>query len=86
MQEAWPDWSVHWAEFQERDSIDYCAGRWPRCIVTVVGPDKPRLYTPAIDLAYLLEQGPALVDVIAGWKHADRLPTMLPSGLHLDPA
>ncbi|MFB8274416.1 hypothetical protein [Nocardia colli] len=86
MRETWPNWSIQWAEFQERDLIDYCTGRWPQCIITVVAPDKPRLYTPAIDLVHLLEQGPALVDVIAGWKRADRLPTMPPYGLHLDPA
>jgi hypothetical protein len=86
MRISWPDWIVHWAEFRERDLIDYCAGRWPQCIVTVVGGDKARLYTPAVDLATLLEQGPALVETIAGWEEANRLSTMPEHGLQLDPA
>ncbi|MFD6156725.1 hypothetical protein ACFWF7_19320 [Nocardia sp. NPDC060256] len=86
MRETWPDWCLHWAEFREVDLSDYCAGRWPQCIVTVVGADKSRVYTPAIDLTQLLEQGPVLVDVITGWEEANRLSTMPAYGLRLDPA
>ncbi|RJO74854.1 hypothetical protein D5S18_15590 [Nocardia panacis] len=84
MSVTWPDWCIHWAGYREADLIDYCAGRWPQCVVTVSDVERVRLYTPAIDLATLLEQGPALIEIIAGWNEAKRLPTMPKHGLHLD--
>ncbi|NNH72800.1 hypothetical protein HLB23_23550 [Nocardia uniformis] len=36
---TWPDWCIQWAGFRERDLIDYCDGRWPRCMVVLDVPD-----------------------------------------------
>ncbi|MEV0342228.1 hypothetical protein AB0H49_24695 [Nocardia sp. NPDC050713] len=83
---TWPQWEVRWAGYRERDLADYCDGRWPRCLVLVSGVERARCYTPAIDLASLVAQGPAVVETIAGWAEATRIPAVPAHGLHLDPA
>ncbi|TLG16531.1 hypothetical protein FEK35_04630 [Nocardia cyriacigeorgica] len=84
---TWRDWEVHWAGYRDRDLIDYCDGRWPRCMVTLAGAgEKDRLFTPPVELETLLSEGPALLDTIAGWEVANRIPTMLWNGVRLVPA
>ncbi|MGW6425902.1 hypothetical protein ACWF82_24780 [Nocardia sp. NPDC055053] len=55
---TWPDWSIVWVGERDFDLNEYCAGRWPLCLVTVAGGPKARLYTSTFDLAALLEMGP----------------------------
>jgi hypothetical protein len=83
---TWPGWRLHWAGYRELDLIDYCAGRWPECVVTVRSTTgRTRLYMPSIASGDLLNEGPALVATVAGWDEAKRIPTVVTSGIDLDP-
>lgn len=80
---TWPEWEVRWAAHREHGLTEYCAGRWRRCLVSVSGMG---CYAPTVDLASLIAQGPALVDMIAGWKQATRIAAVTVHGSYLDPA
>ncbi|MEU1984165.1 hypothetical protein [Nocardia sp. NPDC019395] len=83
---TWPGWRLHWAEYRELDLIDYCAGRWPECMVTLTDTTgRARFYMPPIDSGALLAEGPALVATVSGWDVAKRIPAMVMSGIDLDP-
>lgn len=84
---TWPDWRVHWAGYRELDLIDYCAGRWPQCVVTIAdSPGCARFYMPPLDPFALLDEGPVLIETAAAWDEAKRIPTMVMSGIGLDTA
>ncbi|MGW5440223.1 hypothetical protein [Nocardia asteroides] len=87
MKEVWSGWTVHWASGSDSELRRYCDSCRPMCHVYIVENDQPRIYPSPLPVRTLIDAGPAVVYLIAGWPCSSE-PNVGPAahGLLLAPA